>query len=38
MFVCSKNDVEHIQLCQQFWLYSDICIFSLIKSLRWQNT
>jgi len=29
----SKNDVEHTNLCQQFWMYLDIFIFSLIKSL-----
>jgi len=29
----SKTDVEHTHLCQQFCLYLDIFIFSLIKSL-----
>ena len=30
----SKIDVEHTYLCQQFWFYLDIFIFSLIKSLN----
>jgi len=33
VFVFSKNDVEHTHPCEQFWLYLDIFIFSLIKSL-----
>ena len=37
MLVFSKNDVEHTHLCQQFWLYLDIFIFSLIRSLSCSN-
>jgi len=33
-----KNDVEHTHLCQQFCLYFDIFIFSLIKSLSCNKT
>ena len=33
-----KNDVEHTPLCQQFWLYLGIFIFSLIKSLTCNKT
>jgi len=29
-----KNGGEHTNLCQIFWLYLDIFIFSLIKSLN----
>jgi len=36
MLVFSKINVEHTHLCQQFWLYLDIFVFSLIKLL--QNT
>jgi len=33
MPVGAKNDLEHTHLCQQVWLYLDLFIFSLIKSL-----
>jgi len=37
VLVISKNDVEHTHLGQQVWLYLDIFIFSLIKSLNMPN-
>ena len=34
----SKTDVDHTHLWQHFWLNLDIFMFSLIKSLSWNNT
>ena len=38
MLIFSENDVEHTHLSQQFWLYLDIFIFSLIKCLSCNKT
>jgi len=38
VLVFSNDDVEHTHLCQQFWLYLDIFVFSFIKSLSCNKT